>query len=107
MTIKELLLNEYKYEKEEGKKTSNISVAEKNKEIIEILKDKNIEKIDNILEKKLKDVYNECSENLNFEETKIKLNSGKNEYSDEYISKYIEVAKNIVKDYEEKKPKKK
>lgn len=107
MTIKELLLDEHKYEKEKGKKDYNISNAKENKKIIQSLKDKNIENIDNILEKKLKDVYNECGENLNFEETKIKLNEKKNEYSDEYVSKYIEVAKNIVKDYEEKKPKKK
>ena len=108
MTLKELLSDKHEYEKKEDKKESNIDISKKNKKIIQFLKDKNIEDIDNILEKRLKDVYIEYSENLNFEEAKIILNSKKNkEYPKEYITKYIEVAKNIVKYYEEKEFKKK
>ena len=104
MTIKELLLDKYEYEKKDDKKAYNIVVAEKNKKTIQSLKDKNIEKIEIILKKKLKDVYIEYIESNSFKEKVKKL--GK-KYPSQYISKFIKDAKNIVKYYEEKKIRKK
>ena len=104
MTLKELLLDEYKYEKKEAQKDYNISNAKKNKEIIQRLKDKNITNIDTILEKRLKDLYTEYIESDSF---KIKVKKLGKKFNIQYISKYIEVAKNLVKYYEEKKNNKK
>ena len=99
MTIKELLLNEYEYEKKEDKKAYNIFIAKNNKKLIQFLIDKNIENIVTILEKKLKFVYIEYIESESF---KIKVKKLGKKFDNKYITKYIKVAKNLVKYYEEK-----
>ena len=104
MTVKELLLDEYEYEKNEDKKDYNIRNTKKNKEIIQFLKDKNSKNIVTILEKNLKDVYIEFIESYSFKKTIKKL--GK-KFDNQYITKYIEVSKNFVNYYEKEKPKKK
>jgi len=99
MTIKELLIDKYEYEKKEDKKACNIFIAKNNKKIIQFLIDKNIENIVTILEKKLKFVYIEYIESESF---KIKVKKLGKKFDNKYITKYIKVAKNLVKYYEEK-----
>lgn len=89
MSLKEMLVSPPK------QKPNDLQILENNSKI---LKQKEINKLDKILNKKIEELYNDYLESQNFQKSIKKLKE-KKDGNYEYINKYIEVAKKVIKYY--------
>ena len=97
MTLRELLLDE-SFKKSNNKKDKDSSNWDNNKKILDYLDStKDCAEIKNILEMKLKDIYNEYLKSDEFQKSIQELIQDGRYY--DYIRNYIEVAKNFVDYY--------
>ena len=97
MTLRELILDE-SYKKVSNKKDKDSTSWDNNKKILDYLDtNKDCSEIKNILEMKLKDIYNEYLQSDEFQKSIQELVQDGRYYG--YIHDYIEVAKNFVEYY--------
>ena len=97
MTLRELILDE-SFKKSNNKKDKDSSNWDNNKKILDYLDStKDCAEIKNILEMKLKDIYNEYLKSDEFQKSIQELIQDGRYY--DYIRNYIEVAKNFVDYY--------
>ena len=97
MTLKEILKFYYKTDNQEIN-SINLMISENNKSIILLLENKKIYELEYIFSMKIVDLYNEYSKSNQFQESIRELIKEGNYF--DYIKKYIEVAEELVNDYQ-------